>query len=277
MDSIHLPSYEVMPLDNIAPGLRGVRLLFVNVYAVINDNGAGWTLIDTGIPLSGNKIKHWAEGHFGKGTKPQAIVLTHGHFDHVGAAKSLLDDWNVPVYAHAAEFPYLTGRQKYPPPDPGVGGGLMAVMSPLFPRASADLSGRVHQLPEDGTVPTMPGWRYLHTPGHAPGHISLFRESDRVLIAGDAVCTTKQESFMAVAKQTPELHGPPAYYTPDWDSARTSVQALAGLRPRTIAAGHGLPMCGDEVPDQIGRLAREFDHYALPHSGKYVRAAAHSD
>lgn len=273
MDAIHLPAYEVMTMDDIAPGVKGVRLLFVNVFAVTSDSGSGWTLIDAGIPLSAGKIKHWAENRFGKGTKPEAIILTHGHFDHVGAVKHLLDHWDVPVYAHQEEFPYLTGHQKYPAPDPSVGGGLMAVMSPFFPRTSADLSGHVHALPKDGSVPTLREWRYLHTPGHAPGHISLFRDKDHTLIAGDAVSTTRPESFSATAKQTPELHGPPAYYTPDWDTARASVRALAALAPRTIAAGHGAPMCGDEIPSQIARLAREFDHYALPHTGKYARAA----
>jgi glyoxylase-like metal-dependent hydrolase (beta-lactamase superfamily II) len=271
MDAIPLPSYEIVPLDDIAPGVKGVRILFVNVYA-ISTPGGGWTLIDTGIALSAGKIKNWAEEHFGEGTKPEAIILTHGHFDHVGAVKTLAEDWNVPVYAHQDELPFLTEHRKYSPPDPGVGGGLMAVMSPLFPRTSADLTGRVKPLPPDGSVPTLPDWRYLHTPGHAPGHISLFRESDRVLIVGDAFCTTKQESFMAVAKQTPELHGPPAYYTPDWDSARTSVQLLAGLSPRTLAPGHGLPMSGDMVPDQLRKLAINFDQMAMPNHGKYVKA-----
>jgi glyoxylase-like metal-dependent hydrolase (beta-lactamase superfamily II) len=234
----------------------------------------GWTLIDTRLHLSAGKIKHWAESHFGKSTKPEAIILTHGHFDLVGAAKDLLKDWNVPIYAHLNEFPYLTGHAKYPAPDPGVGGGLMAVMSPLYPRTSADLNGRVHPLPADGTVPTLPDWRYLHTPGHTPGHISLFRAEDKVLLPGDAFCTTKQESFLAVAKQKAELHGPPAYYTPDWDAARASVAELAKLRPRTIAPGHGLPMCGDEVAEQLDRLALQFDHFALPDHGKYVHKAA---
>jgi glyoxylase-like metal-dependent hydrolase (beta-lactamase superfamily II) len=207
--------------------------------------------------LSAGKIKHWAEDHFGKGAQPQAIILTHGHFDHVGAAKDLLDEWNVPVYAHPAEMPYLTGHEKYPPPDAGVGGGLMAAMSPIYPRTSANLSGKVQPLPPDGSLPTLPGWRWLHTPGHAPGHISLFREEYRVLLPGDAFCTTKQESFLAVAKQKPELHGPPAYYTPDWDAAKRSVEMLAELRPQTIAPSHGL----------------NFDHIALPDHGKYVHKA----
>jgi glyoxylase-like metal-dependent hydrolase (beta-lactamase superfamily II) len=65
-------------------------------------------------------------------------------------------------------------------------------------------------LPEDGTIPGFPEWRWIHTPGHTVGHVSFFRDSDRVLIAGDALATTKQESFLAAAAQTPELHGPPA-------------------------------------------------------------------
>lgn len=269
MDTIPLPFYELAPLDEIAPGVKGLRILFVNVFAISAASG-GWTLIDTGLFLSAAKIKHWAEGHFGKNTKPQAIILTHGHFDHVGTVKDLAHDWNVPVYAHEQELPFLTGRAKYPPPDPGVGGGLMAVMSPIYPRTSADLSGIVKPLPADGSVPTLNGWRWLHTPGHAPGHISLFREEDRVLLPGDAFCTTKQESFLAVAKQTPELHGPPAYYTPDWDAARNSVRELAALRPRTVAPCHGLPMTGDEVPAQLNRLAVDFDRVAVPEHGKYV-------
>jgi glyoxylase-like metal-dependent hydrolase (beta-lactamase superfamily II) len=273
MDAIPLPFYEIAPLDDIARGVRGLRILFVNVFAVSTPSG-GWTLVDTGLYLSAGKIKHWAEEHFGKGTKPEAIILTHGHFDHVGAAKDLLKEWNVPVYAHPAEFPYLTGHLKYPAPDPGVGGGLMAVISPIFPRTSVDLSGRVQPLPPDGSVPTLEGWRWLHTAGHAPGHISLFREENRVLLPGDAFCTTKQESFLAVAKQTPELHGPPSYYTPDWDAARQSVRDLAALHPMTIAPCHGLPMCGDEVAGQLNRLAVDFDHVALPDHGKYVHKAA---
>jgi glyoxylase-like metal-dependent hydrolase (beta-lactamase superfamily II) len=260
-------------MDDIARGVRGLRILFVNVFA-ISSPGGGWTLVDTGLFLSGGKIKHWAESQFGKGTKPDAIVLTHGHFDHVGAVKDLLADWDVPVYAHPDELPFLTGHEKYPAPDATVGGGLMAAMSPIYPRTSADLGGRVRTLPVDGSVPSLPGWRWLHTPGHAPGHVSLFREENRVLLPGDAFCTTKQESFLAVAKQKPELHGPPAYYTPDWQAAKRSVEILSELQPTTVAPSHGLPMCGAEVPDQLIRLAVNFDHIALPEHGKYVHREA---
>jgi glyoxylase-like metal-dependent hydrolase (beta-lactamase superfamily II) len=272
MDAIPLPEYEIASLDDIAPGVKGLRILFVNVFGIGTASG-GWTLIDTGLYLSAGKIKDWAADHFGKDARPEAIILTHGHFDHVGTVKELADEWGVPVYAHADEFPYLTEEAKYPPPDPSVGGGLMAVMSPIYPRTSVDLRGRVQVLPADHSVSSLPGWRWLHTPGHAPGHISLFRAEDRVLLPGDAFCTTKQESFLAVAKQTSELHGPPAYYTPDWDAARQSVRELAALRPLTIAPHHGLPMRGEQVPDQLAELAANFDQIAMPGKGKYVQQA----
>ena len=273
MDALPIPAYDIVQLNEIAPGVTGIRTLFVNVYAIQSAPGtphSSWTLIDSGIPMSHGKIKKWIESQFGEGARPAAIVLTHGHFDHIGSIQSLLEDWDVPVYAHRDELRFLTGADKYPPPDPGVGGGLMALMSPLYPRGSADISGHVHALPSDRSVPTLPGWKWFHTPGHAPGHISLFREADRVLVVGDAFCTTKQESFMSVAQQKPELTGPPAYYTPDWDAAHASVELLAQLAPTTVAPGHGMPMRGADVPQQIRRLAADFNRIAVPEHGKYV-------
>lgn len=273
MDALPIPAYDIVQLNEIAPGVTGIRTLFVNVFAIQALPGtphSSWTLIDAGIPMSDGKIKRWIESQFGEGAKPAAIILTHGHFDHIGAVQALLKDWDVPVYAHSDEMRFLTGQDKYPPPDPGVGGGLMALMSPLYPRGSTDISGHVHDLPSDGSVPTLPGWKWLHTPGHAPGHISLFREADRVLVVGDAFCTTKQESLLSVAQQKPELTGPPAYYTPDWNAAQASVNLLAGLAPTTVAPSHGMPMRGADVPQQLQQLAVDFRHIAVPEHGKYV-------
>jgi glyoxylase-like metal-dependent hydrolase (beta-lactamase superfamily II) len=262
MDKIPLSEYEVAPLDDVADGLIGCRIVFVNVFAV--STSAGWTLIDAGLPFSSGRIRSWAESRFGPGAKPRAIVLTHGHFDHTGAIEDLLKTWNVPVYAHRLELPYLTGQQKYPPPDPGAGGGLMSFMSPLYPRGPVDISDYVRALPDDGTVPEMPGWICVFTPGHTAGHVSFFRPEDRTLIVGDAFCTTDQQSFMAVARQKPELHGPPAYYTPDWAQAKRSVEALAALRPRILAPGHGLPMSAGDLPRQLDLLAAHFEEIAVP-------------
>jgi len=192
----------------------------------------------------------------------------------VGALKELAEAWDAPVFAHQLELPYLTGRSPYPPPDPTVGGGLMAALSWMYPRGPIDLGPRARALPEDGSVPFMPGWRWVHTPGHTPGHVSLCRESDRTLIAGDAFVTTKQESALAVLEQRPEVHGPPAYYTPDWPSARRSVEELAALRPEIAATGHGVPLSGPELRAGLDALLRDFDRVAFPAHGRYARHPA---
>jgi glyoxylase-like metal-dependent hydrolase (beta-lactamase superfamily II) len=266
MDKIEVPAGETVPLDGVAAGLGGLHIVFVNVFAVANESG--WTLIDAGLQGSAGRIKDWAAKHFGDAA-PEAIVLTHAHFDHIGA----IDAWDVPVYAHREEMPYVTGERLYPPPDPSVGGGLMARMASAYPRDPLDLGGRARELPSDGSVPGMRGWRWIHTPGHTAGHVSLFRDADRALIVGDAFCTTKQESLLAVVTQRPELHGPPAYFTTDWDAARESVRRLATLEPAILAPGHGQPMAGPNMTQALHELAERFDEVARPEQGRYVEQA----
>lgn len=111
----------------------------------------------------------------GSDTRPSSIILTHGHFDHVGSVLQLADEWAVPVYCHHLETPYLTGKSSYPPPDPTVGGGLMSLMSFTFPKKPINVQNHLRELPDGGTVPDLHHWQWLHTPGHAPGHISLYR------------------------------------------------------------------------------------------------------
>lgn len=242
----------------LASDLAYKRLAIVNVafFGKANAGDGAWVLIDAGLPGTAGAIKRAAAERFGADARPAAIILTHGHFDHVGALKTLAEDWDVPIYAHELELPYLNGSASYPPPDPSVGGGLMATMSPLFPRGPVDVSRWLQTLPADGSVPSMPGWKWIHVPGHTPGQVALWRAGDRTLIAADAFITTRQESAYAVALQTPELHGPPAYYTQDWDAARASVRKLAELeieivrhRSRSRYAGTGnvrrlAPTCG---------------------------------
>lgn len=256
-----------------------LRTLIVNVY-FFGAPGAGdraWVLIDAGIAGSATAIARAAAARFGPHARPSAIVLTHGHFDHVGAVRELAAAWDVPVYAHPLELPYLTGRSAYPPPDPSVGGGAMAALSWFYPRGPIDLGDRVRPLPEDGSIPGMPDWRWVHTPGHAPGHVSFFRDRDRTLIAGDAVITVKQESALAVLLQRPELHGPPMYYTPDWDAARRSVRRLADLGPRAVATGHGVPVRGAGMGAALHALADDFERMAVPAHGRYVGRSAVMD
>ena len=267
MKGIDIPDDAIVPLGGVAPGVVGLRVLFVNVFAV-NVNG-GWTLIDAALYGAAPRIRRWARDHFSD-RAPEAILLTHAHFDHVGALDSLLEEWNVPVYGHREELPYATGERDYPPPDPSVGGGMMARMSRLYPRHPIDVRGHVRELPRDGTIASLPGWRWIHTPGHTAGHVSFFRDADRTLVVGDAFCTTRQESFFAVATQRPEMNGPPAYFTTDWDAAKASVQRLSALQPEIVAPAHGQPISGADATHALRELAERFDERARPSRGKYV-------
>jgi glyoxylase-like metal-dependent hydrolase (beta-lactamase superfamily II) len=263
----------------VAPGLAYLRDRIVNVAFIASMDGRDdpWVLVDAGLPGATARIVHAAETLFGPDSTPAAIVLTHGHFDHVGSLKELVRRWQVPVYAHELEMPYLTGRSSYPPPDPAVGGGAMATMSRFFPRKPIDLGDSVLPLPADGAVPVVDGWRWIHTPGHAPGHVSLFRDYDRALVAGDAFVTTKQESLSAALTQRPEMHGPPAYYTIDWQAAEASVDALAALDPYVAVTGHGVAMRGNQLREDLQDLAAHFRERAVPKHGRYVRQAAITD
>jgi hypothetical protein len=74
--------------------------------------------------------------------------------------------------------------------------------------------------------------------------------------------------------QTPELNGPPAYFTPDWNAARSSVQHLASLNPEAVGTGHGVPLRGERMRQELHQLANNFDAVARPTRGRYIHRSA---
>lgn len=229
-----------------------------------------WFVVDNGGSHTEELILRICRDRFGVNSKPAAIVLTHGHFDHIGSVKTLAEEWSVPVYAHHLETPYLTGKINYPSPDPTVDDGLIAKLSPMFPNEGIDISYHIHTLPEDGSIPGVKEWRWIHTPGHTPGHISMFRDLDGILIAGDAISTVKQESAIAVLSEAKEINGPPKYLTTDWIAAEASVRSLSSLNPSIILSSHGMPMKKEEFMNQLDELVKHFKELAKPSEGKYI-------
>lgn len=143
----------------------------------------------------------------------------------------------------------------------------MARLSPLYPRSPVDVAERLSTLPQDGSVPFLDEWQWVHTPGHSPGHVSLWRPRDRVLVSGDAVVTTRQESAYAALFHPPEVHGPPAYFTPDWTAAAASVRHLAQLEPELLVSHHGAALSGPQMRHALHRLAEHFEEIATPGGG----------
>jgi glyoxylase-like metal-dependent hydrolase (beta-lactamase superfamily II) len=118
------------------------------------------------------------------------------------------------------------------------------------------LEGWARPLPPDGTVPGLPSWRWVATPGHAPGHVAFYREADGVLITGDALLTVNLGSLagfvQALLRRGPaRLYDPPRYLDLDHAAAVASAAALVRLRPRVLAPGHGRPLAGAELDAQL--------------------------
>lgn len=259
-------------MQEIVTGVAYLPLSIENVYFV-GEPGRPWVLVDTGTPGMAARILAAAAERYGDQARPEAILLTHGHTDHAGSAATLAETWNVPIYAHPLELPYVTGKSKYPPKDPTVG-GAMALLSRVFPMNVTDLSGLMQPLPAGGVVPGLPDWEWLGTPGHAPGHVCYFNAAKSVLLAGDAFATVNMNSFAALLTKKPDISLPPPPFTCDWDAARKSVSLLAELGPTSLGCGHGAPMSGPHIPAALGQFSQTF---TPPAHGRYVGSPARTD
>ena len=246
--------------EQVTPEVTLLNFTVVNAFLVGDplSDGKEFVLVDTGLENAYDFILETVKKYYGKDIRPQCIVLTHGHFDHVGSVIKLSEYWDVPVYIHELELPYVTGKMDYPKGDSTVGGEI-SQMSPSFPHTSIDISYRINILPQDGKIPGMYGWKWIHTPGHTRGHISLFKELDRVLIAGDAISTTKQESMWSVITKKEEISGPPAYMTEDWEKAKESIIYLKSLEPAILLPSHGKPLRNLEIREQLEMLVNKID------------------
>ena len=256
-------------MKEIARDVAVVPMAMVNAYLV--GNAQSWVLVDAGTAGNAKKIHEAAEARFGLKAKPEAILLTHGHFDHAGSAEDLGKLWNVKVYAHRLEWPFLTARSPYPPMDP-TAPGFFAAISRFCPSGTTNVEDRIADLNESLPALGLSDWEVIDTPGHTPGHVSFFRRSDGVLLAGDAFATVNMDNMLDLLTRKPQIYRPPVPATTDWQKAYASVQSLAKLRPKLIGAGHGAPMTNSA--DELESLAADF---RVPERGRYVKEPARFD
>jgi hydroxyacylglutathione hydrolase len=175
------------------------------------------------------------------------VVLSHAHADHRGGASKL----DAPVVCHPDEVADVEG------PDAGehyfrfdeVRNPVVRAMAPsMLHRMDGGPLSVADTVAEGGTVA---GFEVLHLPGHAPGQIGLWRESDRLAIVSDTVFVFNPLSVMALPG-APRM--PPAAIRPLADAARQSIRRVAELNPAVVWLGHYGPIVGD-VNVQLERAA----------------------
>ncbi|MGM1061750.1 MBL fold metallo-hydrolase [Saccharothrix sp. Mg75] len=204
----------------LAPGvhqLLGRPPHMMNAYLVED------VLVDAGTPAAAKRITRQLDGR-----ALAAHVVTHAHPDHFGSSHAVCERYDVPLWAGRRDAEAIETAS--PVPAPGFLPSLLARMK--MPDAHPVARG----LREGDEVA---GFTVLDSPGHSPGHISLWRDHDGVLICGDV--------FFNVLR----LSGPPKFLTHDDERNRESMRRLAELRPKLVLFGHGRPL---RDPDRLGRL-----------------------
>jgi glyoxylase-like metal-dependent hydrolase (beta-lactamase superfamily II)/predicted ester cyclase len=227
--------------QEIADGVWLVRGGFpirsMNVYLL--RDGDGVLVFDGGIKAMTRAVAA-AGARLGGITR---LVLGHEHPDHRGIAQGL----GVPVYCHADGRADAEG-------DGGVHYFDVSKLKPLtrvvMPRMLSMWDGGPVQIA--GTVAEgddVAGFRVIHLPGHAPGMIGLFRESDRLALTSDCFYTLDVETTRKGAPRVPHRA-----FNQDTEQARASVRKLAALEPSAAWPGHADPVVGD-VRAQLERAA----------------------
>ena len=219
-------------------GIRGVNAYLWMSRSEHPDPGE-IILFDCGWPWSDRGL---AAGLDALGTRPldvRAIAVTHGDFDHVGQLAAFAAQSGAEIIAHELEAPRLSSDQWRVLP--GAGTSLDPVIlaaGPLYrlwPARPVKVTRPIRDGAEIGE-----GWIAVHTPGHTPGHTAFFHPALRVLIAGDALGSVRNN----------QVRLPKRIYAEDWAAALRSVQRLAELRPDVICFGHGRELHNASAPLQ---------------------------
>jgi hydroxyacylglutathione hydrolase len=205
--------YEIAPDVYL---LRGTPDYLVNVYLI------GDVLLDAGTRMATRGILRQL-----KSRRLTAHALTHAHPDHQGASKAVCDTFNVPLWCGEADVAAMES------------GDMHGQIPRNFVTRVQDLvwTGPAHPVARalhEGDV--VAGFTVINTPGHSPGHVAYWRESDGVLILGDVA---KNIDFFTMRRSLSEV---PYIFTMHLAQSRQSIQKMAALKPRIVCFGHGKPL-----------------------------------
>lgn len=203
--------------------LTGFPRNFVNCYVV------GDVLIDTGTRWARRRLLRELQGR-----QLRMVALTHCHPDHQGNAKLICDTFGVPLACHEADAAAVEGKAPMQPDNRIVRLGVRWIGGP-----PCSVGTRLR----DGDE--VAGFRVVHAPGHTPGHVIFFRESDRVAIAGDVLANVHFITGRA------GLREPPPFFSWDRKMNRGSMRLLADLKPAVTCFGHGPPLRDPRLLDSF--------------------------
>lgn len=222
----------------VAPDIYRLDVADVNCYLVVTSGGM--TLIDAGLPGTTRVLEELLLHLGARVTDIDAVVLTHGHFDHVGMARQF-QSRRTPILVHAGDQPLARHPYRYAHESSRLPYLFRPRAMPIIARMTRNgalaVKG-VHAEPQvrDGEVVDVPGRPVaLWTPGHTAGHCGYFLPDQGVLISGDAIVTLDPYT----GARGPRIVANAA--TADSDEALRSIGAFESSDARVVLPGHGDP------------------------------------
>jgi len=204
--------------------LRGFPPGAFNVYVI--RSGDRWVLVDTSTRHARRRILRQLPGQL------EAIFITHAHRDHAGAMHAVATETGAPVWGSEQDADALEGKALEPANEEHrdhivnrLAGGWWKDHHPVARRVT------------EGDV--VGGFEVIALPGHTPGHVGLWRESDRT-----AICADTMRSINLVTG-LPQMGEMPTIFTSDRAESRRSIRKLAALEANTVCFGHGRPFTRD--------------------------------
>jgi glyoxylase-like metal-dependent hydrolase (beta-lactamase superfamily II) len=253
----------------VAPGLLWARLPLplaldhVNVW--IADDGDGWTIVDCGIDTADARaIWQALQGDVLQGKPVRRLVVTHGHPDHIGMARPLVEDLSIPLVATRIE--YDAAKRMHQDAGKGIPADQVAfLVAHGYPQEAAETRSGFARIVNPLTPDPPPldtviadhetirfgqrDWRVIVAGGHAPEHASFYDPVGRVLIAGDQILP-RITPFVGVG-----------FREPDADPLRLYLESLALFdtlpADTLVLPGHGLPFYG--LPTRLDELRKHHD------------------
>jgi glyoxylase-like metal-dependent hydrolase (beta-lactamase superfamily II) len=227
-------------IRHVAPGIHRLAHAYVNCYLV--EDGRDVTIVDTAFPST---WRHLLSALRECGHSPgdvNAVVLTHGHFDHLGCAARAASEFAVPVWVHErdsfiAAHPYRYQHERPRALYPLCYPRGMRVLAAMTAAGALRVTGvrEVRRMPASAVLDVPGRPTVVFSPGHTYGHCALFFPERDAIITGDALVTldpyTAQTGARIIAGAA----------TADSEMALASLRALAATQARIVLPGHGEP------------------------------------